>query len=134
MCSLMLALRHPQTYSAFGDFSGLTQPRVSGLTIAVSNKQLYGADAVAMRTHGPLWLLKHRHYTDLRGWFECGQADRVVRADQAAVVAVAMAAHIPVRASLRPGKHSWTIWSAAPRSILPWLWGQAPPAAPETAK
>ncbi|MDQ2849784.1 alpha/beta hydrolase-fold protein [Dermatophilaceae bacterium Sec6.4] len=125
-CSLMLAMRHPRTYSAFGDFSGLANLSVSGLKTAASNEQLYRSDPVAMRTHDPLWLLTHRRYPDLRGWFECGDTDHVVYAAQARLVAAARTAHIPVHASLYAGSHSWAVWSDALKLMLPWLWNSAP--------
>lgn len=122
LCSLMLALRHPQTYSAFGDFSGLVLPSVTGLTTAASNKRLYGQDPAAMQTYDPLWLFTHRRYADLRGWFECGYSDSDVRAAQTVLVDAATAAHIPVQVALHTGTHSWAVWSDALRSMLPWLW------------
>lgn len=122
LCSLMLSLRHPTVYSAFGDFSGLIRPIVDHLSPAASNEQLYGTDTSAMREHEPLWLLTHRSFDGLSGWFECGFTDRTVRAAQSALVAAAEGARIPVRDVVLPGGHAWSVWSAALRSMLPWLW------------
>lgn len=122
VCSVMLALRHPYLYSAFGDFSGLAAPLVDHLTQAQSDRQLYGLDAKNKRAHEPLWLLGHRRYPGMPAWFECGASDHKVLVAQAKVVAAARTAQLEVHATTAPGKHGWTVWSAALRSTLPWLW------------
>jgi len=125
LCAAMLALRHPQTYRAFGDLSGLLVPTVEHVTPAVSDQQLYGGDATARTEHEPLWLLQHRRYPAMAGWFVCGAADVRVRQAQTALVAAAQAVRIPVSAQLRPGTHIWKIWGPALGRLLPWLWAHA---------
>lgn len=122
ICATMLALRHPTVYSAFGDFSGLAVPTVDHLSRAASDQQLYGGSQTARLEHDPRWLLKHRHYTGLRGWFECGASDTEVRRAQNALVAAARAVGLPVVAHLLPGKHYWSVWSGSLRASLPWFW------------
>lgn len=122
VCSLMLALRHPHLYSALGDFSGLSAPLVDHLTPAQSDRQLYGGNLQDKQAHEPLWLLAHHAYTGMPAWFECGSSDRHVLPQQAKVAAAARSAHMQVHVAFVPGKHAWTVWSAALRSLLPWLW------------
>ncbi|MFN2560605.1 MAG: alpha/beta hydrolase [Jatrophihabitans sp.] len=126
LCAAMLALRHPTTYSDFGDMSGLSRPRVEGASVAASVRQLFGTDLKAQREHDVIWLLQHHRYPTLRGWFECGASDTEVRRDQAAIVAAAAPAGLPTHASVHPGKHGWTIWRGSLRRLLPWLWERAP--------
>jgi S-formylglutathione hydrolase FrmB len=126
LCAVMLALRHPATYSAFGDMSGLSRPVVEHVSPAASVRQLFGTDASARREHDVIWLLQHHRYPTLRGWLECGAIDFAVRRDQAAVVAAAAHAGLPTHAAIRPGKHGWTIWRGSLRRLLPWLWERAP--------
>lgn len=126
LCAAMLALRHPTTYSDFADMSGLSRPRVEGVSAAASVRQLFGTDLKAQREHDVVWLLRHRRYPTLRGWFECGAADAEVRNAQAAIVAAAPKAGLATKAALRPGKHGWTIWRGSLRRLLPWLWERAP--------
>jgi S-formylglutathione hydrolase FrmB len=121
LCSAVLALRHPDLYTAFGDFSGLARPIVEGRTVAESDQQLYRGDPVTKREHDPQWLLAHRHYSDLRAFFECGTADKPVRRAQEALVVAAARAGLPVHAQQRPGKHSWTVWADSLRELLSWL-------------
>jgi S-formylglutathione hydrolase FrmB len=122
LCSLMLTLRHPHVFSALGDLSGFAAPIVDHLTQAASDRQLYGGNAREKREHDPLWLLKHHSYTALPAWFECGADDRRVLPQQRLVVAAARAAGMHVHDSTVPGSHGWTVWSAALRTLLPWLW------------
>lgn len=124
VCSLMLALRHPHLYSALGDFSGLAAPIVDHLTQAQSDRQLYGGSVRDKQEHEPLWLLARHRYVGLPAWFECGSSDRHVLPQQAEVVAAARSAHLDVHVAFVPGKHAWTVWSAAFRSLLPWLWAR----------
>jgi S-formylglutathione hydrolase FrmB len=126
LCSAMLALRHPDLYAAFGDLSGLLAPRVEHVTAAQSDLQLYGGNATARREHQPLWLLQHRRYADLRGWFTSGASDTRVLAAQRALLAAARAAGLPTHAQLLPGRHTWTVWSTGLRDLLPWLWAARP--------
>ena len=126
LCAAMLALRHPTTYSAFGDLSGLSRPVVEHVSAAASVRQLFGTDATAQREHDVVWLLQHHRYPALRGWFECGAADTEVCVAQAAVVAAAAPAGMPTKAAVVPGKHGWSIWQGSLRRLLPWLWARAP--------
>jgi S-formylglutathione hydrolase FrmB len=122
LCAAMLALRHPATYSAFGDLSGLSRPVVEHVSAAASAQQLYGGNRTAALEHDVIWLLQHRRYPSMRGFLECGVADTEVCAAQAAVVATASADGVPTRASEHPGRHGWSIWRGSLRRLLPWLW------------
>jgi S-formylglutathione hydrolase FrmB len=126
LCAAMLALRHPTTYSAFGDMSGLSRPSVEHVSPSASVGQLFGTDATARREHDVIWLLQHHRYPTLRGWFECGAMDTTVRRDQAAIVAAAARAGLATHAAVRPGKHGWSIWAGSLRRLLPWFWERAP--------
>lgn len=122
VCSLMLALRHPQLYSALGDLSGLAAPLVNHLTRAASDQQLYRNDLQAKRQHEPLWLLAHKKYRGFPAWFECGSNDKEGLTQQAIVVAAARAAGLRTHVSFLPGGHRWAVWARAFTAMLPWLW------------
>jgi S-formylglutathione hydrolase FrmB len=124
VCSLMLALRHPQLYSALGDFSGVASPIVEHFSQLASDRRLYRGDRQDQREHQPLWLLAHGTFVGLPAWFECGTRDRVVAAQQATIVAAAHTARLDVHAEVVPGRHGWAVWSAALQSLLPWLWSR----------
>ena len=122
LCSIMLTLRHPTTYTVFGDFSGLMSPQVEHQTAAQSDQTLFGGSAADKAAHDPHWLLTHRHYARLYGWFGVGDADpRPLRA-QRVLSAAARAAHLTVHTETRPGKHVWTIWAYELHAFLPWMW------------
>jgi S-formylglutathione hydrolase FrmB len=123
ICSAVLALRHPDLYSAFGDMSGLLRPTVDHLSLAGTNRQLYQDNPVAEREHDPQWLLSHRPYTAREGaWFLCGAQDVTVRRAQVVLVAASRRAGLLTHSGYLPGTHRWVVWSAALRLLLPWLW------------
>ena len=122
ICSIVLALRHPTVYSAFGDLSGLLTPQVEHQTPAQSDQTLFRGNAADRAAHDPTWLLTHRHYGALPAWFATGASDaRTLRAQTQLAVA-ARAAHLTVHAETRPGRHEWTVWSYELRVLVPWLW------------
>lgn len=124
LCSAMLALRHPHTYSAFGDFSGEDVPAVEGLTAAASARRLYGGNRSDQLAHEPLWLLAHHRYPGLPAWFDSGLSDRTALLDQARMALAARAAGLTVHVAVRRGRHAWVVWAAALRALLPWLWSR----------
>ena len=124
-CAIMLALRHPAGFAAFGDLSGLAQPTLGAHdSPATALAVLFGGSVAAFNQHDPLWLLSHRTYSALAGWFACGTHDGKVRADQARLSERARAAGITVRATELLGSHAWAVWSNAFRQLLPWIWAR----------
>jgi S-formylglutathione hydrolase FrmB len=122
-CSVMLALRHPNLYVAFGDYSGLTSPTV-GETVnpAATTTILFGGSTAAYDAHDPLSLLRARTYPTLGGWFEVGTDDPGPLAGQHTLVPLARSADIETCSKEVPGGgHSFAVWSDAFSSSLPWL-------------
>jgi S-formylglutathione hydrolase FrmB len=124
LCSIMLALRH-SIYSAFGDFSGLLSPQVEHVTLAESNRILFGNSTTARLQHDPGWLLAHHDYRGRYGWFATGASDSRTLAAQTVLVRAARAAHVIVHAETQPGRHAWPVWTYELRALLPWLWARA---------
>lgn len=125
MCSLMLALRHQDRFSAFVDLSGLTRPTLGRTDnrSATLNK-LFGGSVSAYDEHDPLWLLARHRYPDLAGWFATGADDTHVRAAQEQAAAAARRAGINTVTRVEPGAHDWSVWDRALAKSLPWLWGR----------
>jgi S-formylglutathione hydrolase FrmB len=122
-CSAVLALRHPSTYAAFGDLSGLGRPTVGDTDDrAATVAALFGGSQSAYDRHDPLWLLAHRRYPTLAGWIEYGADDAAVRAASTRLAAAARTAGIAVRETVAAGRHSWSVWRPALVAMLPWLW------------
>jgi S-formylglutathione hydrolase FrmB len=137
-CSVVLALRHPQLYTAFGDYSGLTSPTV-GNTVEPeqTTKVLFGGSTSAYDAHDPLWIMAHTTFPKLSGWFEVGTQDSGPLAAQRTLIPLAQSAQIATCAAEIPGDgHSFDLWSKAFADSLPWmshLLGLTPAAATEPA-
>ncbi len=125
MCSMMLALRHPDIYTAFGDYSGLTGPTVEeGIAPVPTIKQLFNGSAADYQAHNPVSLLKTGSpaFKNLGGWFEVGTADSAPLAAQRKLVPLSIAAGIDTCYVEVPGAgHDFDLWAKAFKNSLPWL-------------
>lgn len=136
MCGLMVALRHPETFSTFLDLSGLAGPR-SGETNAVGSTvtDLFHGDQAAFDAHEPLTIMAHQHFSGLAGWFEVGTSDADPLAAQRELAPAARTAGITTCAVEIPGgEHTFQLWAEGFRDALPWiaarLGGKAVPPCP----
>jgi S-formylglutathione hydrolase FrmB len=124
-CAIMLALRHPTMFVAFGDYGGLIGPRVgetnadpSGDTVT----QLFGGSQPQFQAHEPSALLTGRHFPGMGGWFQVGTADAEPLAAAQQLAPLARAAGVQTCLVTMPGLgHTFDVWSAAFRASLPFL-------------
>lgn len=126
-CAIMLALRHPDLFTAFGDFGGLAGPRVGETNddVADTVAQLFGGSQQAFAAHEPADLLAARRYPELGGWFQVGGADAEPLAATQRLVPLARAAGIATCVVVMPGEgHTFTVWSAGLQAALPWMAGR----------
>lgn len=122
-CALMLALRHPTAFRGFGDFSGLARPTLGPRDDERRTlDELFAGSRRDYDQHDPMWLLARHRYPTLAGRLIAGADDAAVIADETRVAAAARAARLPVQRTTEPGKHAWTVWAAALRGFLPWMW------------
>ena len=113
-CAVMLAERHPATFVAFADFSGLDRP-----THAHGARWLLGS-ASAVADHLPRSLI--RTGDGPAGWFEVGSADRGPRRACVALDAALAQAGTEHHLTLVHGAHhTWRLWKRAFEHALPWL-------------
>jgi len=118
----MLTLRHPDLYTAFGDYAGLTSPTVSlGVDQAKTTAALFGGNSAEYNEHDPLWLLKNKKFSDIAGWFEVGLSDSDPLASQRTLVPLARAAGVLTCAKEIPGIHDYTFAAQAFKDSYPWL-------------
>jgi len=139
-CSIMLALRHPDLFATFGDFSGLAGPRVGETNddTADTVAQLFGGSAQEFAAHEPADLLGSTRFPATGGWFEVGSDDAEPLAAVPRLAPLASAAGISTCAVVVPGGgHTFDVWSAAFRGSLPWMaqrFGLVPPSPTATAR
>ena len=74
-CASMLALRNPQVFQTFGDYSGYASPTYLNDNEQQTIAQLYGGSTANYEAHNPVALLTGKKYPGLAGWFTAGQSD-----------------------------------------------------------
>jgi S-formylglutathione hydrolase FrmB len=139
-CAMVLALRHPDLFAAFGQYSGLIGPRVGESNAGVDEtvEQLFGGSGSAFAAHEPTALLAapDEPYRGMGGWFEVGGGDEGPLAAARELAPLARRAGIGTCLVVVPGAgHTFDVWSAAFRASLPFLaarLGMVPQTAPMT--
>jgi S-formylglutathione hydrolase FrmB len=123
---MVLALRHPDLFTAFGQYSGLLGPRVGesdddpGPTV----DRLFDGSREAFDQHEPSSLLADPgdRYRGMGGWFEVGGDDAEPLAAADRLAPLARQAGIDTCLVVVPGgEHSFSVWSEAFRDSLPFL-------------
>ncbi|MGV0678918.1 hypothetical protein A5666_19780 [Mycolicibacterium fortuitum] len=144
-CSLMLAVRNPELFSAFVSLDGQLGPN-SG-TKQQTIARLFGGDAAAWAAFDPRTLIeKHGRYDDLSAWLGVSEktptvyraagttldADAIVKWDQYSEAHAANANKLCVLLSAHnaecsvvgyPGSHTFTAAGVGFADALPWLAG-----------
>ncbi len=125
-CSAMVALRNPDVYRTFADYSGLLGPR-SGDTNAIGStvNDLFHGDQAAFEAHEPSVIMRKHRFPQLGAWFEVGSDDTDPFAAQQELVPIARAAGIDTCSVTIPGgEHTFQVWAQAFRDSLPWIAGR----------
>ena len=118
-CAIELALRHPDLFHTFADFSGDLGPTLG--TPASTISELFGGSRSVWQEHDPLTILSRRRFPQLSGWFEAGTGDPESLAAARRLEAAARAAGADTQLVVRDGIHNFTFWAAAFQDALPWL-------------
>lgn len=121
-CALQIALRHPNLFSAVGDFSGEDHPFVPGgarrLFFGSTPAQLTAAE----RSYDPRWLFAHWHHHGLAPAiaFAIGRQDGLYSREQH-LFAMARRDHFDAEMIVRPGSHTFMFWGQSFAAALPFL-------------
>jgi S-formylglutathione hydrolase FrmB len=143
-CAVVLAVMHPEMFSAFVDIAGDRGPSIGTKDQSVA--RLFGGDAAAWAAFDPATVIaRHGRYTGLSGWFdvpassgprnvaqEANPAPSAADADPAAnpegqdaaanaLCALGTANGITCAVVSQPGKHDWPFAAQAFAASLPWL-------------
>jgi S-formylglutathione hydrolase FrmB len=122
-CALDLVLRHPSEFRVFADLAGDDRPFLAHNTLGA----LYDGSPADARHHSPEWLMTHRRYPEVTGWFASGERDpyhvRVGRAQ----MHLARAAGMRAWAFTGPDGHDFKFATSAIRELLPQLFAQLGP-------
>jgi S-formylglutathione hydrolase FrmB len=143
-CAVVLAVMHPEMFSAFVDIAGDRGPSIGTKDQTIA--RLFGGDAAAWAAFDPATVIaRHGRYTGLSGWFdfpassgprnvaqEANPAPSAADADPAAnpegqdaaansLCALGTANGITCAVVSQPGKHDWPFAAQAFAASLPWL-------------
>ena len=117
-CAVELALRHPEIFGAFGDYSGNLGPTIGSRSETI--KGLYGGNATEWMHHDPTWILHHQQFPTMHGWFEAGDNDPTRQAVDKLAELCRKAGMDVVRRATR-GRHDFYTWRQAFHDSYPWL-------------
>lgn len=121
-CAVMLALRHPDVYSLFMDFSGEIAPEIGSKKATID--QLFGGSASAYQHHQPLYLLAHTSKSTLggmSGFFGVGSGDSPeFLMGTKTLYQAARRVGLNSRFESVGGAHNWSAWEQLLRGALPW--------------
>jgi len=120
-CALTLTLRHPDLFSAVGDFSGELAPSLSGRADTLT--RLFGGSPLTQRAYDPLTLLARQRFPGVAVWFEAGAADLRAGLATRSLAAAARTAGIDTHLGTERGGHAFAFWNRAFNDALPWLAG-----------
>jgi enterochelin esterase-like enzyme len=129
-CASMLALRNPQVFQTFADYSGYASPTYLNDDEQQTVTTLYGGSMANYDAHNPVSLLTGKRYPGLAGWFTAGQSDPQPLAAAMQLSKLAEQTGMQVCVTLPPGDHSFIFWAQAFKDSLPWMsWrlGLTPP-------
>jgi S-formylglutathione hydrolase FrmB len=122
MCAMMLALRHPDRFRTFADFSGFVGPR-SGDTNRVEETvdELFDGDRAAFLGHEPLELLAEGTFPGVGAWFGAGSDDAIPIAAVDRLAPAARSAGIETCVDEIEGGHTFITFRRLLARAFPWL-------------
>lgn len=120
MCGLLLTLRHDDVYHYFLDFGGETGPEVGSQQKTTT--ALFDGSKTAWQQSQPEWLLDHRTYPHVGGFFAVGKSDKVTLvAGMTKLHKQAQAAGMDTVLQLVGGQHTFNVWQQSYTDALPWI-------------
>jgi enterochelin esterase-like enzyme len=117
-CSLQLAVRAPQIYGGFLDFSGQLEPTL-GTRKKTVDKAFGGSDAAFSRIN-PLDIMHHTKFPETAGFLVVGTSDKGYQ-DQRQVFGACKTAGMDMQWLDLPGDHTPELWRLALVRALPWI-------------
>jgi S-formylglutathione hydrolase FrmB len=119
-CALMLAVRHPNIFGTFADFSGDPAPTVG--TVRATVEQLFGGSQSDYREHQPGRWFRIDAATGLEGWISAGTQESTTQRDQRSVVVAARDAGMLVTFDIVHGSgHNFSTFARSLRDAYPWI-------------
>ena len=112
-CSIVLSLRNPKIYTAFGDYSGFATQTYLNDGKAGTVATLFNGSNAAYEAYDPTTLLTRGRYTTLSGWFGAGLQDPQSLAAAKQLHGLSKGVLAQTCILLEPGGHDFTYWTEA---------------------
>jgi enterochelin esterase-like enzyme len=120
MCGIMLTLLHPDVYNYFLDFGGEVGPLIG--PTAYTTSTLFGGSNLAFQDHQPGYLLTHKTYNNIGGFFSDGSSDSAnVLSGLSQLYDQSKQDHMDVISETIEGQHTFAVWKQSFSDALPWL-------------
>ena len=118
-CSLLVALRAPQTFPNVVDMSGQREPILTSHAETVT--KLFNGDEAAYANVTPKSILAKRQYPDTNALISVGSDDAFYKPQQQEIYAACKQAGMKVQWQEFPGGHTFAVFRAAFEAAVPWL-------------
>jgi enterochelin esterase-like enzyme len=129
-CALNLGLRHRDLVGTIVDLSGETVPTHTGGARVLFGAKNPQAGALVAANSPAVYASHLAANPATRVWLETGTDDRTIAREMTTLARTLTARGLTVENRVRPGGHTYYVWTAALGEALPWaLGGDAPPPA-----
>ena len=119
-CALNLGLRHTGAVATIIDLSGDTVPTHTGGAASLFGKDNPAASADVAANSPPSYLLTATLDQPMRVWLDSGSGDTAIVHENTALSRTLGPKVSQLVWRVRPGGHTYWVWTAAMRQALPW--------------
>ena len=122
-CALNLGLRHRDAVGTIIDMSGDTDPTHTGGAISLFGRHTPGAAADVVANSPADYAASLRPQPPMRIWLDSGTGDTDIVHEMSSLDQTLSQRGFDVVWRVRPGGHTYWVWTAAMREALPWALG-----------
>jgi enterochelin esterase-like enzyme len=126
-CALNLGLRHRGLVAAIIDLSGDTVPTHGGGAKVLFGKHNPDAEALVAANSPASYAASQSPTPPTRIWLESGTGDKTIVREMSSLARTLTSRGVPVSWRVRPGGHTYHVWTAALHEALAWVLGNSPP-------
>jgi enterochelin esterase-like enzyme len=126
-CALNLGLRHTDAVATIIDLSGDTAPTHTGGAASLFGKNNPDAAADVAANSPPSYLPTATLHQPMRVWLDSGTGDTTIVHENAALSRTLAGKVSQLVWRVRPGGHTYWVWTAAMRQALPWALNTSKP-------
>lgn len=122
-CALNLGLRHRDLVATIVDMSGYTVPTHTGGAVTLFGRHLINAPALVAANSPAVYARTLSADPATRVWLDTGTSDKTIEMQMTTLAAVLRSRGFAVQWRVRPGGHTFHVWTAAMAEALPWALG-----------